>query len=91
MPSYRAWVDPVRRTAAFETLSKIMDERALVIDGAMGTSIQRYKLSEADYRGERYKDHSHDLKGNNDILVLTKPEVISAIHNGYLEAGADVI
>ena len=91
MPSYRAWEDPVRRTATFETLSKIMDERALVIDGAMGTSIQRYKLSEADYRGERYKDHSHDLKGNNDILVLTKPEVISAIHNGYLEAGADVI
>ena len=91
VPSYRAWVDPVKRTAAFETLSRIMDERVLVIDGAMGTSIQRYKLSEADYRGERYKDHSHDLKGNNDILVLTKPEVISAIHNGYLEAGADVI
>ena len=91
MPTYRAWVDPVKHTAAFETLTRIMEERVLIIDGAMGTSIQRYKLTEADYRGERYKAHSHDLKGNNDILVLTKPEVIAEIHNGYLEAGADVI
>ena len=91
VPSYAAWVDPVRRTPAFETLTKMMEERVLVIDGAMGTSIQRYKLSEADYRGERYKGHTHDLKGNNDILVLTKPDVIAEIHNGYLEAGADVI
>ena len=62
-----------------------------MIDGAMGTSVQKYKLVEADYRGERYKSHSHDLKGNNDILVITKPEVIAEIHNGYLEAGADII
>ena len=57
----------------------------------MGTMIQRYKLSEADYRGERFKDWPSDLKGNNDLLVLTKPEVIREIHEQYLEAGADIL
>jgi 5-methyltetrahydrofolate--homocysteine methyltransferase len=57
----------------------------------MGTMIQRYKLDEAGYRGERFKDHPRDLKGNNDLLVLTQPKIISAIHNAYLEAGADII
>ncbi len=75
----------------FEILNRLLTERILVIDGAMGTMIQRYKLSESDFRGERFKDHSHDLKGNNDILCLTKPDVIKEIHREYLEAGADII
>ena len=57
----------------------------------MGTMIQRYKLDEAGYRGERFKDHTHDLKGNNDLLVLSQPKIISEIHNAYLEAGADIL
>ena len=57
----------------------------------MGTAIQRYNLSEEDYRGEYYKHHSHELKGNNDLLVVSKPEVIAEIHTAYLEAGADII
>jgi 5-methyltetrahydrofolate--homocysteine methyltransferase len=66
-------------------------ERILILDGAMGTMIQRYKLDEAGYRGERFKDHPRDLKGNNDLLVLTQPKIIGEIHNAYLEAGADII
>ena len=65
--------------------------RILILDGAMGTMIQRYKLDEAGYRGARFKDHGHDLKGNNDLLVLSQPQIISAIHNAYLEVGADII
>ncbi len=65
--------------------------RVLVLDGAMGTMIQRYKLSEADYRGERFRDYHRDVKGNNDLLSITKPQVIREIHNAYLEAGADII
>jgi 5-methyltetrahydrofolate--homocysteine methyltransferase len=75
-------------------MNKIQDllkERILVIDGAMGTMIQRYKLTEADYRGERFKDWPSDIKGNNDLLCLTKPEVIKAIHKEYLAAGANII
>jgi 5-methyltetrahydrofolate--homocysteine methyltransferase len=72
-------------------IRKELENRILVIDGAMGTMIQRYKLSEADYRGERFKDWPSDLKGNNDLLVLTRPEIIRAIHTEYLEAGADII
>jgi 5-methyltetrahydrofolate--homocysteine methyltransferase len=68
-----------------------MRERILVLDGAMGTMVQRYGLTEADFRGERWKDHAKDLKGNNDVLVLTRPDVIGAIHRQYLEAGADII
>jgi 5-methyltetrahydrofolate--homocysteine methyltransferase len=63
----------------------------LVLDGAMGTMIQRHGLQEADYRGERFADHPHDLKGNNDLLVLTRPDVIGGIHRAYLEAGADIL
>jgi 5-methyltetrahydrofolate--homocysteine methyltransferase len=66
-------------------------EKILVLDGAMGTMIQRYKLTEEDYRGERFKDYPSPLKGNNDLLTITKPEVISEIHDKYLEAGADII
>src|SRR5438132_11416287 len=66
-------------------------ERILVLDGAMGTMIQRHKLSEADFRGERFARHPRDLKGDNDLLVLTRPDAIREIHDQYLEAGADVI
>jgi 5-methyltetrahydrofolate--homocysteine methyltransferase len=65
--------------------------RLLFIDGAMGTMIQRHQLTEADYRGERFKDHPHDLRGNSDLLVLTRPDVIQGIHELYLEAGADIV
>ena len=72
-------------------LQRLMGERILVLDGAMGTMIQQHKLSEADYRGARFAGHGIDLKGNNDLLLLTRPEVIDAIHRAYLEAGADII
>lgn len=69
----------------------LLKERILVIDGAMGTMIQRHRLNEEDYRGERFADWPSDLKGNNDLLCLTKPEIITSIHLEYLEAGADII
>jgi len=75
----------------FELLTKILNDRIMVLDGAMGTMIQRYKLSEKDFRGDRFKNHPVDLKGNNDILVLTQPEIIKEIHRLYLEADADII
>jgi 5-methyltetrahydrofolate--homocysteine methyltransferase len=69
----------------------LLGQRILFLDGAMGTQIQTYQLQEADYRGERFADWPSDLKGNNDLLLLTKPEVIAAIHQSYLEAGADIL
>ncbi|MEY2903403.1 MAG: hypothetical protein RLY89_2509 [Bacteroidota bacterium] len=72
-------------------IKQALAERILVIDGAMGTMIQRHKLEEADYRGERFKDWHTDVKGNNDLLCITKPEIIIGIHELYLEAGADII
>ena len=72
-------------------LTALLDRRILLLDGAMGTMIQRYKLTDADFRGERFKDHPQDLKGNSDLLVLTRPDVIGAIHREYLAAGADII
>jgi 5-methyltetrahydrofolate--homocysteine methyltransferase len=72
-------------------IQSALESRILVIDGAMGTMIQRFKLEEADYRSERFKDWPSDLKGNNDLLSLTRPDIISAIHREYLEAGADII
>src|SRR3954463_2987979 len=74
-----------------EDIRSALEQRILVIDGAMGTMIQRYKLTEADYRGERFKDWHTDVKGNNDLLCLTQPEIIKAIHKEYLAAGADII
>lgn len=68
-----------------------MNERILIIDGAMGTMIQRHKLTEADFRGERFRDWPCDVKGNNDLLNITQPHIITAIHKQYLEAGADII
>jgi len=72
-------------------IQELLKERILVIDGAMGTMIQRYKLAEEDYRGERFKDWPTDVKGNNDLLCLTQPHIIREIHGKYLEAGADII
>ncbi len=68
-----------------------LEKRILVIDGAMGTMIQRYKLVEADYRGERFKDWHTDVKGNNDLLCITQPQIVTEIHKQYLDAGADII
>ena len=72
-------------------IRKELEKRILVIDGAMGTMIQRHKLTEADYRGERFKDWHSDVKGNNDLLIITQPQIIIGIHKEYLEAGADII
>jgi 5-methyltetrahydrofolate--homocysteine methyltransferase len=72
-------------------LPEILRSRIAILDGAMGTMIQRYKLTEADYRGARFADHPKDLKGNNELLQLSKPEVIAEIHAQYLAAGADII
>ncbi|KAA3654596.1 MAG: methionine synthase [Proteobacteria bacterium] len=76
------------RTAELQTL---LAQRILILDGAMGTMIQQHTLGEADYRGERFAEHPRDLKGNNDLLVLTRPDVIAGIHRDYLDAGADII
>jgi 5-methyltetrahydrofolate--homocysteine methyltransferase len=96
------WLHPLRANALLDALSR----RILVLDGAMGTMVQSYRLAEADYRGERFAcgfDREHepardavlspgvDLKGNNDLLTLTRPDVISAIHAAYLDAGADLV
>jgi 5-methyltetrahydrofolate--homocysteine methyltransferase len=74
-----------------KSIRDLLNERILIIDGAMGTMIQRYKLNEADYRGERFKDWPSDIKGNNDLLCLTQPQIIKEIHKEYLEAGADIL
>lgn len=75
----------------FERLKSILSQRILVLDGSMGVFIQRFKLSEEQFRGDKFKSHPVDLKGNNDILVLTQPEIIKGIHRNYLEAGSDII
>lgn len=74
-----------------ESLKKILEEKILVLDGAMGTMIQNHNLTEKDFRGERFKDYQHDLKGNNDLLSITQPDIIKGIHRAYFEAGADII
>ncbi len=74
-----------------EQLHSLITERILVLDGAMGTMIQRHKLEEEDYRGDRFKDWHCDLKGNNDLLVITRPDIIKGIHREYLDAGSDII
>jgi 5-methyltetrahydrofolate--homocysteine methyltransferase len=81
---------PLNYTRAL-ALPAILEKRIAILDGAMGTMIQRFKLSEADYRGERFKDFPKDVKGNNELLSLTRPDVIRDIHEGYLAAGADMI
>ncbi|MCB0512886.1 MAG: homocysteine S-methyltransferase family protein [Bacteroidetes bacterium] len=72
-------------------LYEIAKQKILILDGAMGTMIQRYKLEEADFRGERFKDHQHPLKGNNDLLSITRPDIIKEIHRQYFQAGADIV
>lgn len=79
------------RDARLAHLADLLDERILVLDGAMGTMIQRHKLDEAGYRGARFKSWNRDLKGNNDLLTLTQPDIIRDIHAAYLAAGADII
>lgn len=83
--------DEVKVTNRVEALHKQLAQRIMVLDGGMGTMIQSYRLEEEDYRGERFAHWESDLKGNNDLLVLSKPEVIVEIHNGYLAAGADIL
>ena len=81
---------PIAYTRAAE-LPSLLQQRILVIDGAMGTMIQRCKLTEADYRGTRFKDHPKDLKGNNELLQFSRPDVLREIHEAYLAAGADIV
>src|SRR6187455_1225763 len=80
-----------RTTDPATRLRELLERRILILDGAMGTMIQRHKVTEADFRGERFANHPRDLRGDSDVLVLTRPDVISAIHHEYLAAGADII
>src|SRR3569623_2772075 len=78
-------------TLTMSRLVELLPRRILILDGAMGTMIQSYGLGEAEYRGERFKDHPCDLKGINDLLSITQPRIIVDIHRAYLEAGADIL
>src|SRR5262245_48744761 len=78
-------------SASASAIEAALATRILVLDGAMGTMIQRHTLTEGDFRGERFRSHPKDLRGNNDLLSLTRPDVISEIHEQYLAAGADII
>ena len=79
------------RNDRLQALQQALQERILILDGGMGTMIQSYKLEEADYRGERFADWPRDVKGNNDLLILSRPDVISSIEKAYLDAGADIL
>jgi len=81
----------MKKSAAYSQFEQQLEQRILILDGAMGTMIQAYKFEEQDYRGDRFADWHLDVKGNNDMLVLSQPDVIKAIHNEYLEAGADIL
>jgi 5-methyltetrahydrofolate--homocysteine methyltransferase len=81
----------MQRKPSYAALEAAANKRILIIDGAMGTMIQRHKLDEAGYRGARFKDWQRDIKGNNDLLVLTQPKIIAEIHEAYLQAGADIL
>ena len=74
-----------------QRLPELLSRRILILDGAMGTMIQNYKLDEAAYRGQRFKDFAHEVKGNNDLLALSQPQILREIHEQYLDAGADII
>ncbi len=84
-------IDETERSERVKRLKGLLDERIVILDGAMGTMIQQHRLDERAFRGERFRGHPRDLKGNNDILALTRPDLIAAIHRQYLEAGADII
>ena len=81
----------MQKKSSVSALEKAASERILIIDGAMGTMIQKHKPTEETYRGARFKDWPQDVKGNNDLLVLTQPDMIKKIHGEYLQAGADII
>jgi 5-methyltetrahydrofolate--homocysteine methyltransferase len=81
----------LKESESLKTLRELLSERIMFIDGAMGTMIQRHKPGESDFRGDIFKDHPKELKGNNDLLSLTRPDIVSGIHRSYLEAGADII
>lgn len=87
---FEAVTAPAFRAQREDALRKALAKRILLLDGGMGTSIQGYKLEEADFRGERFAEHPSDLKGNNDLLVLTKPDVIARIHRSFIDAGSDI-
>ena len=78
-------------TSKKSVFANLLKKRILVLDGAMGTMIQNYELEESDFKGTRFSKHKKDLKGNNDILCMTRPELITSIHEKYLEAGCDII
>ena len=82
---------PQHRPDATDALTDILGRRIMVLDGAMGTAIQRDRPDETGYRGERFADHPSDLVGNNDLLTITQPQIIRSIHEEYLRAGADII
>ena len=82
---------PFTRASRRARLSGLLAERILVLDGAMGTMLQAYEFDEAGYRGDRFRDHPRDLRGDNDLLTLTQPDAVRAVHAGYLDAGADII
>jgi 5-methyltetrahydrofolate--homocysteine methyltransferase len=84
-------LDETQRQERIQKLRKLLDERIVLLDGAMGTMVQQHKLDEAGYRGERFKNYGRDLKGNTDVLSLTQPEIIAGIHRAYFEAGADIV
>ena len=87
-------VEPLDERAREERVRRLrgsIDERILIIDGAMGTMIQRHRLDEMGYRGQRFADYQRDVRGNNDLLTLTQPKIISDIHRAYFEAGADIV
>ena len=91
LPATMGSLDSVKSGGLMKNIKEILRERILILDGAMGTMIQRHQLDEKDFRGDRFNDHSHPLKGNNDVLSLTRPDIIREIHRQYLEAGADII
>ena len=82
--------DNLRHSDAFDIVD-LLAKKIVILDGAMGTMIQRFKLQEEDYRGDLLRDHPASLKNNNDVLCLTRPEIIRQVHLEYLEAGADII
>jgi len=84
-------LDETERRTRIERLKELLGERVVLLDGAMGTMIQQHRLDERGFRGERFTQHGRDLRGNNDILTLTRPDIVSGIHRAYLAAGADII
>jgi len=87
----RGWLDATSPRASSDAFAALLKQRLVIFDGAMGTMIQRHHLSEEQFRAERFKAWRSDLRGNNDLLVITQPQIIADIHRAYFDAGADVI